>query len=193
MKKVTIPGAGTIEYVPHKLMFMGQRYPNYKHLKLIYQIASDVSSLLGIRCPDIGLAASITLVDQKTRVRSNALAITYHQTDYPEILTNSLCQFSLQISDPIILIGSIAHECRHIWQYTDPIYKKNPPAESFIEALNHPDEIDADAFALSFIKKVFPDHSLDTLADQFLRSEKTASHDAYQKRITHARTFLQTI
>ena len=107
-------------------------------------------SILNVTCPDLSIAKSIRQRNEYTGQLSDMCAMLFTPADLPE-LTNNVIQLSLEHLEPLALSGIIAHEIRHIWQYKYKPELNTVRAQGYTDSLNHPAEIDADAFAICLL------------------------------------------
>lgn len=130
--------------------------------ELAYKFANEICQKLNLECPDIAFTDNIICRNPVSNEYTELGGQLYTTNDYPQ-LTSDLVNLSLATDKDtqndnenyaLRILGTLAHECRHIWQ------KKYAPdlacgsAIGFTESLTDPAEIDADAFAILCLSQI---------------------------------------
>lgn len=149
-----------------------------------YEIANSISNQLKIDCPYIGIVFAPIIRNQTVL---DAVTYTPNECVMPP-LKNSLTIISIlpNAFDETRLCGTLAHELRHIWQYTySPAINTNH-AIGFGDSLMHPAEIDADGYAIWYLSE-FQNMYFEKAAGIICHKEKKYFPKAYMHRIEKAK------
>lgn len=149
-----------------------------------------ISKILNVTCPDLSIAKSIRQRNEYTGQLSDMCAMLFTPADVPE-LTNNVIQLSLEHLEPLALSGIIAHEIRHIWQYKYKPELNTVRAQGYTDSLNHPAEIDADAFAICLL--ALNGIPLEEAGEVVCPEEKKINLTAYKLRIDKAKEMMKEI
>ena len=149
-----------------------------------YTIAEFISNQLKVKCPDIGLSEIIQAKDDFGRISVEG-AMLFTPRDIPS-LKNNLIMMSLENFNMMQHKGTLAHEMRHIWQYTYHPEMNEKYAKGFGESLNHSAEIDADGYAIWYLSE-FQNMYFEKAAGIICPKEKKYFPKAYMYRIEKAK------
>lgn len=150
MKEIQVNGASAVLYAETKntAESCGDiRYPE------LFEMSDPICTALNIPCPDIAIYEGlIPVVNPDDFSITYSSGYTYHKDEHPE-LSNTLMMIALRAQeDPVYITGVLAHELRHIFQRQYlPELGRNGHAKGGIESLYHPEEIDADAYAIAYL------------------------------------------
>ena len=118
-----------------------------------FKVTDVICGILNIQVPDIAIYPGlIPKRNPETGERSLDSGETFHMDEHPEI-KNSIMMIALEEEyDPAYLTSVIAHELRHIHQRKYlPELGINGHAKGGKDTLYHPEEIDADGFAIAYL------------------------------------------
>ena len=185
MSKQTINGHDIFYFTKDELAQVSREDAGCGNLyKYTFKVAESISNQLKIQFPDIGFKEQIVFPDDTGGV--NVLgAWLYSHVDVPS-LKNNLIIMSLEDFEEKQFTGTLAHEMRHIWQYTYHPEMNAKPAKGFEESLIHPAEIDADGYAIWYISEN-PDMSIEKAAGIMCPAEKENHPKEYMCRIEKAK------
>lgn len=178
MKTVNINGFPFSYYTKTEITEIEDNNMEQLH-KDIYHFANHISEILNIKCPDIGFSEQIIVPDSTGGISVQG-AEMYTPKDISD-LDNCLIVLSLQDFDFSRIVGTLAHEMRHIWQYNFNSEINQFHAIGFSDSLIHPAEIDADGFAIWYMSK-FPDISFEQAASLLCPLEESDYKDAFIAR-----------
>lgn len=122
----------------------------------IFRFVVNVCTLLSIDVPNIAIGNIMSSINPDTGEISARMATTWTPEDLPAldmplIYIGVAYPNGKPLKDKVLLSGVVAHEIRHLWQkkYHESDYAKI--AKGFIDSLDNPAEIDADAFAIAYV------------------------------------------
>ena len=188
MSQITLKKDGniiTLDYFTQDEVAALPRDDEKNFFEILFRHAEFISDTLDVKLPDLAISSSIRCINPLDGSISNQGGITFFPDDYND-LNNIIINLSVEDSDMVLICGTLAHEMRHIYQ------KKKMPelvkkyASGYLEALNNPAEIDADAFAIKYLMKTQM-MTLNQAATIICPDEKKHYPAAYRKRIERAK------
>ncbi len=181
MRKIII-GGDEISYAKEKDLPDPELNPNMNEFyKYVFTVSSDICSQLEIPTPDIALYRCLR---RKYKPDNIIGGFCYTPDDDPNLETPMLL-ISYEIENIAIILGIIAHEHRHIWQYYHAKNLNAHHANGFDESTEHPAEIDADGYAIYFVSNYYG-ISMDEAANFICPEEKKKYPAAYSSRLAKA-------
>lgn len=182
MNKIIINGT-EISYLAKDEAYTCQDVDDRRLLKDSFLIVEPICKQLEIPCPDIGISSNLLILDGKGNI-SEQYARMYTPADSPALKSNVVI-VSRKISKYAELIGVLAHEMRHVWQFAYHPEINKIPANGFIESLVHPAEIDADGYAIWYTSE-FCGIDIEEAASIICPEEKEFYYKNYFQRISKA-------
>lgn len=190
MREANIPHSGLLYYMNKEDAINDTSDPNREAYLEIFSKMETIAKILNVTCPDLSIAKSIRQRNEYTGQLSDMCAMLFTPADVPG-LTNNVIQLSLEHLEPLALSGIIAHEIRHIWQYKYKPELNTVRAQGYTDSLNHPAEIDADAFAICLL--ALNGIPLDKAGEVLCPEEKKINFTAYKLRIDKAKEMMKEI
>ena len=159
-----------------------------EHLNALYDFIEDISNRLQINTPYLAIAVNIITGSLTDGVTINS-GMSFMPEDIPE-LDNAIIMISPYGLQARYVSGVILHEIRHVWQrkYAPDIY--GTPANGLKESLDHPAEIDADAYAIAVIA-IETDTSVEENAALLCEYEYEHHKDAFDQRVLAAKELIK--
>lgn len=149
--------------------------------KTIFDYMESICKFLKIKCPDLALAGCLINKYDNSLMGGE----TYNPKEFPQLDNNLIILAMDNLTDEQI-VGFLLHELRHVWQHVYYPDLDHEHAHGFIESLNHPAEIDADAFAIWFLSNLPSVNTIEHAAEIICPTEKASYPKAYKARITNA-------
>lgn len=158
----------------------------------LYDFADHIAEHLDIDSPDLTLYDLIKRPDPNGGEHITG-GVMFTKKDIPGLENNvvilSLCISETEMCTEAELLGSLAHEMRHIWQEKHAELFPEGHAFGFDESLNDPKEIDADGYAIAFLS-TFPGFDMENSASIICPEEKKSYPEAYFLRLKRAKEII---